>query len=90
MLWDLLVFAAIGLLAGAAARLLYPGRQAGEILVTVLLGATGALAGGMLSWSYWPYVNDHFHSGNLLISFLGAALVIVCSAGVAYARRVAV
>jgi len=37
-MWDLLVFAAIGLLTGAAARLLYPGRRAA--LCTFHNGAT--------------------------------------------------
>jgi uncharacterized membrane protein YeaQ/YmgE (transglycosylase-associated protein family) len=86
-MWNLLVFAVIGLLAGTAARMLYPGRQPMRILGTMVLGIIGALVGGMISYIYWPAVDDEFHSGNLLVSILGAMIVIAFSAGVAYARR---
>jgi uncharacterized membrane protein YeaQ/YmgE (transglycosylase-associated protein family) len=85
-MWNLLVFALIGLLAGTAARLFYPGRQPQRIAGTVVLGIIGALAGGMLSWIAWPEVDGEFHSGNLLGSFLGAAVVIAFWAAVAYGR----
>jgi len=85
-MWNFLVFALIGLLTGTAARMLYPGRQPLRILGTLALGMAGSLAGGMISWIYWPAVDDQFHSGNLLLSVLGAMIVIVFSAGVAYAR----
>src|SRR5688572_20368350 len=84
MLWNLLVFALVGVVTGAAARMLYPGRQLTHIVGTALLGAVGAAAGGLLSWTYWPSEDDTFHSGNLLMAFLGAALVILFSAVVAY------
>jgi len=86
-MWNLIVFALIGLVAGTAARMLYPGRQPLRILGTIVLGIIGALVGGMISYVYWPAVDDQFHSGNLLVSLLGAVLVIAFSAGVAYARR---
>lgn len=86
IMWNLPVFALIGLLTGAAARMLYPGRQPLRILTTLALGMAGALAGGMISWIYWPAVDDQFHSGNLLLSVLGAMIVIVFAAGLAYAR----
>ena len=85
-MWNLLVFAAIGLLTGAAARLLYPGRRSTHVLGTMLFGTIGAVAGGILSWSWWPIVGNEFHIGNLILSVLGAMLVIVLFAGVAYMR----
>jgi uncharacterized membrane protein YeaQ/YmgE (transglycosylase-associated protein family) len=84
---NVLVFAVIGLLAGAAARLLYPRRQPARVLGTMLLGMVGALGGGLISWIRWPAVNGQFHSGNLVSALLGAALVIAFAAGVSYARR---
>ena len=86
-MWNVLVFVLIGLLTGAAARMLYPGRQPMRILGTVVLGMVGALVGGRVSYIYWPAVDDQFHSGNLLVSLLGAMIAIAFSAGVAYARR---
>ncbi len=84
---NLLVFAVIGLLAGAAARLLYPGRRSMHILGTMLIGMIGAVLGGMLSWNWWPAVDGEFQTGNLVLSVLGAMLVIALWAGVAYKRR---
>ena len=40
----------------------------------------------MISYIYWPAVDGHFDSGNLLVSLLGAMIVIAFSAGVAYAE----
>jgi len=85
-MWNLLVFAVIGLLTGAAARLLYPGRQSMHILGTMLIGMFGAVSGGMISWIWWPAVDGTFHTGNLVVSLLGAMMVIVLWAGVVYKR----
>jgi uncharacterized membrane protein YeaQ/YmgE (transglycosylase-associated protein family) len=38
----------IGLIAGALAKLIMPGRDPGGIIVTILLGIAGALVGGFL------------------------------------------
>jgi uncharacterized membrane protein YeaQ/YmgE (transglycosylase-associated protein family) len=85
---NILVFAVIGLFVGAAARLLYPGRQPMRILGTMLLGMVGALGGGMISWSAWPLEEGQFHSGNLLVAILGAGIVIAFGSVVSYARSV--
>lgn len=83
---NVLVFAVIGLLTGAAARLLYPGRRSTHILGTMLIGMIGAVLGGLISWSWWPAVAGEFHTGNLILSVLGAMMAIVLWAGVAYKR----
>src|ERR1051325_2455355 len=41
-------FLLLGLLAGAIAKLILPGKQGGGWLVTLLLGVVGALLGGFL------------------------------------------
>lgn len=86
-MWNLLVFALIGLLGGAAARLLYSGRHPQQILGTMLLGMIGGLIGGMLSWRFWPAVEGQFQSGNLFLSILGAEVAILFWAGVNRARN---
>ena len=86
---NLLVFALIGLLAATAARMFYPGRQPLHILGTMVLGMAGALAGGMISWSFWAAAEEgQFQTGNLLLAIVGALVVIVAWAGVAYARSI--
>lgn len=86
---NLIIFAVIGLLAGAASRLLYPGRQPLRVVGSLILGMLGALAGGMISWSVWPQEDGQFQSGNLVVSMIGAALVLVVGAVVLYGRRIA-
>ncbi len=87
-MWNLVVFAVIGLLAGAAARLLFPGREPMRVLATMALGATGGLIGGVISWANWPDVHDQFQSGNLIVSALGAFVAIAAGAGLSYARGI--
>jgi len=45
---DLIVFIIVGLIIGALARLLVPGRQTMGLLVTILVGVVGAVVGGYL------------------------------------------
>jgi uncharacterized membrane protein YeaQ/YmgE (transglycosylase-associated protein family) len=90
MLWDLVVFALIGLLAGAAARLFYPRREPMKVLGTLVLGMVGSLLGGLISWAFWPPVDGVFNGGALLTSLTGAAAMLVFWAGVAYARSISV
>jgi uncharacterized membrane protein YeaQ/YmgE (transglycosylase-associated protein family) len=45
LLWTLL----LGLIAGALAKLIYPGNQGGGIIATVLLGVIGAFIGGQIA-----------------------------------------
>jgi uncharacterized membrane protein YeaQ/YmgE (transglycosylase-associated protein family) len=88
MLWNLVVFAVIGLFVGGASRLLYPGRQPLRILGTLVLGLTGALLGGLLSWTIWPVVEGDIQYGALLLSFIGAVFGLVFWAGWAYGRSI--
>lgn len=44
----ILAWLVLGLIAGALAKLIYPGRQGGGIFATILLGILGALIGGYL------------------------------------------
>jgi uncharacterized membrane protein YeaQ/YmgE (transglycosylase-associated protein family) len=85
-MWNLLVFAVIGMFIGGAARLLYPGRQSWHILGTMLIGAIGALVGGMFSWIWWPAADGEFQTGNLLLSTLGALVGIALGAAIVYKR----
>lgn len=45
---DLIVFIIVGLIIGALARLLVPGRQTMGLLATILVGVVGAIVGGYL------------------------------------------
>jgi len=45
---DLIVFIIVGLIIGALARLVVPGRQTMGLLATILVGVAGAVLGGYL------------------------------------------
>ena len=44
-------WAIFGLLVGAIARLLYPGRQQMGMLMTMVLGVVGSIVGGLVAWA---------------------------------------
>ncbi len=77
----------LGLLVGSATPALYPVRQAKGGRGTVALGMTGALVGGMISGSYWRLEDGRFHTGNVILAVLGAAVAIVLWAIAARVRR---
>lgn len=49
MLFNILGLIVVGLIIGALARLIKPGRQRLSILATLLLGVVGALIGGFIA-----------------------------------------
>lgn len=46
---DLFFWILIGLVIGTVARLVFPAREAGGYILSLLLGIAGALAGGLLA-----------------------------------------
>lgn len=45
---DIIAWLVLGLIAGAIAKLIYPGQQGGGIFATIGLGILGALVGGYI------------------------------------------
>jgi uncharacterized membrane protein YeaQ/YmgE (transglycosylase-associated protein family) len=79
MLLNLLGWVVAGLIIGAVARLLVPGRQPMGCLMTIVLGIVGALVGGGTSWAIWGDPGDPFSAHawpGYLLSILGAVLVL--------------
>ena len=68
----------IGLIAGALARLIMPGRDPMGIVMTIILGIVGSILGGMVSWAIWgPDTPDSgFRPAGLLLSIIGAIVVL--------------
>ncbi len=63
-----------GLIVGALAKLLMPGRDPGGFIVTMLLGIAGALVGGFLGRALgWYGPND---GAGFLMSLVGAILLL--------------
>ncbi|HEU0251534.1 MAG TPA: GlsB/YeaQ/YmgE family stress response membrane protein [Pyrinomonadaceae bacterium] len=68
----------IGLIAGALARLIMPGKDAMGIIATILLGIVGSIVGGLVSWAIWgaDTTATGFRPAGLLLSILGAIIVL--------------
>ena len=64
-----------GLIVGAIAKLLMPGRDPGGFIVTILLGIAGALLGGFLGRAMGWY-NEGEPAG-FLMSLLGAIVLLL-------------
>ena len=62
----LVALAFTGLIVGALARLLLPGRDPMSILQTILLGITGSFIAGLLVWA----VTGERHGAGFLLSIL--------------------
>ena len=63
-----------GLIVGALAKLVMPGRDPGGIIITMLLGIAGAVAGGFIGRALgWYGPND---SAGFLMSFVGAIILL--------------
>ena len=68
----------IGLIAGALARLIMPGRDPMGIVMTIILGIVGSIVGGLVSWAIWgaDTRGGGFRPAGLLLSILGAIIVL--------------
>jgi uncharacterized membrane protein YeaQ/YmgE (transglycosylase-associated protein family) len=63
-----------GLIVGALAKLLMPGRDPGGFIVTILLGIAGALIGGFLGRAMGWYQEGE--PAGFLMSLLGAIVLL--------------
>jgi uncharacterized membrane protein YeaQ/YmgE (transglycosylase-associated protein family) len=71
IIWTLL----IGLVAGALAKLIMPGRDPGGILVTMLLGIAGAFVAGFLGRAFGWYTEVGEGPG-IIASIVGALILL--------------
>lgn len=68
----------LGLLAGAIAKLIMPGKDPGGIIITMLVGIVGALLGGFLASVLFDInVNDEFFDLATWISAIAGALILL-------------
>ena len=66
----------IGLIAGALARLIMPGKDSMGIIATIVLGIVGSILGGLVSMAIWRNTGEGFQPAGLILSILGAILVL--------------
>jgi uncharacterized membrane protein YeaQ/YmgE (transglycosylase-associated protein family) len=83
ILWTLIV----GLVVGALAKLIMPGRDPGGIIVTMLLGIGGAFVARLLGHAVGLYHADDTGPG-IIASIIGAIIILVIYRLVARRRTV--
>lgn len=72
-----LVWIVLGLVAGAVAKFIMPGRQGGGLILTTILGIVGALVGGFLGTSVFHFGEvSGFDLRSLGIAVGGAIVVL--------------
>jgi uncharacterized membrane protein YeaQ/YmgE (transglycosylase-associated protein family) len=77
MLVNILVWCLFGLIAGAVAKFIMPGKDPGGIIVTILLGIAGAVVGGFLSSKLFDWDVTGFNLPSFGIAIAGALLVLI-------------
>ena len=74
-MFGVLAWIVFGVIVGAIAKLLMPGRDPGGFIVTMLLGIAGALVGGFLGRAAgWYGPND---PAGFLMSLFGAVVLLM-------------
>ena len=82
-----LAFILLGLIAGAIAKLILPGRQGGGWLVTLLLGVVGALLGGWLASALFGIGYGGFFDLRSWLIAIGGSIVVLLIYGLATRGR---
>ena len=73
-----LAFLLLGLIAGAIAKAILPGRQGGGWFITLLLGVVGALLGGWLGGLLFGIdMNEFWSISTWLTAIVGSIIVLL-------------
>ena len=67
----------LGLIAGALAKFVVPGKDPGGFIVTILIGIVGAILGGFLGSFIGLGRVESFDLGGVIIATLGAIILLV-------------
>lgn len=70
LIWTLI----IGLIVGAVAKLLMPGKDPGGIIITMILGIAGAFVGTFIGRALGLYANGA--SAGFIMSVIGAIILL--------------
>jgi uncharacterized membrane protein YeaQ/YmgE (transglycosylase-associated protein family) len=82
-----LAFLLLGLIAGAIAKLILPGKQGGGWFITLLLGVVGALLGGWLGSVLFGVQLGEFWNLTTWLLAIGGSIVVLLIYGLIVGRR---
>lgn len=80
-------FLLLGLIAGAIAKLILPGKQGGGWLITLVLGVVGALLGGWLGSVLFDVELGSFFNLTTWLLAIGGSLIVLLIYGFIVGRR---
>ncbi|ANP74565.1 MULTISPECIES: GlsB/YeaQ/YmgE family stress response membrane protein [Cryobacterium] len=80
-------FLLLGLLAGAIAKLILPGKDGGGWVVTLVLGVVGALLGGFLGGLLFNAPLQDFFSLQTWLLAIGGSIIVLVIYGALTGRR---
>lgn len=66
-----------GLIAGAIAKLLMPGRDPGGFIVTIIIGIVGAVVGGFIGQAIGLGGVEGFDIRSFIVAILGAIILLI-------------
>ncbi|QCB95839.1 GlsB/YeaQ/YmgE family stress response membrane protein [Arthrobacter sp. PAMC25564] len=81
-------FLILGLIAGAIAKAILPGRQGGGIFMTLLLGVVGAILGGWIGGALFGTGLNEFFSLSTWLLAIGGAIIVLLIYGMITKRSV--
>ena len=87
MIMDILGLIVVGLIIGALARLIKPGKQHLSILMTLLLGVVGSLIGGFVATFFGTGGYFELNILGAIVAIVAAVLLIGVAEGVSGGRR---
>ena len=73
----ILAWILLGLVAGALAKFIMPGRQGGGIILTIVLGVVGAVVGGFLGTHVFGFGDISGFDVRSIAIAVGGALVVL-------------
>ena len=73
----ILSWIAMGLIVGAIAKLIMPGKDPGGFIITILLGIAGAFLGGWIGSRLGIGTVDAFNLKSVLIATGGAIVILI-------------
>ncbi len=74
---SIIAWIVLGLIAGALAKFIMPGRDPGGIIVTILIGIPGRLGGGFIGTKLGYGAVGVFDIRSIVIAVLGAILLLI-------------
>lgn len=77
----------LGLIAGAIAKLILPGKQGGGWIVTILLGIVGALLGGWIGSLLFDVSIDEFWSLSTWLLAIAGSIIVLLIWGLIFGRK---